>query len=330
MIQDLINNNSHTFDLKNKCYACNMSGHCVQKCNKIHFCPDKEKIIKKNEFSFPQVRQVFTRKKNKKKKMGLFKAIKIEINDAPDSDERSSINSGDYSSEYNVQDNSDIQEKEKDTEEYKKEEFYDSNYLPIEPQSRKLSSKHVNDRPSIIFNSQQEPRISLNSDSVPRKSQSELTQEKEKMESSVRVPTKIKSKIMDKEPESEISSIVNQLNEFDKIQNYKKYFPEMNFESIQKIFNENNNSYYTNNKRKAHCFKKYSMYTFNINSMYTLINRRRKMKTRSLKSYTKESSNKKSQPDAFVNFIKKTMELIKKKKEAKKWFHPFLRLIKKK
>lgn len=272
--------------------------------------------------------------------MGIFKAIKIELNDAPDSDERSSINSGDYSSEYNVQDNSDIQEKEKDTDEYKKQEFYDNHYLPIEPQSRKLSSKHTNDRPSIMLNShdrpsimlnsQQEPRISLNSESFPLKSQSELLQDKEKMESSIRAPSKIKSKIIDKEPESEISSIVNQLNEFDKIQNYKKYFPEMNFESIQKILNENNNSYYTNNKRKAHCLKRYSMYTFNINSMYNLINRRRKMKPRSLKSNAREGSSKKSQPDAFVNFIKKTMELIKKKKEAKKWFHPFLRLIKKK
>lgn len=73
MIQDLLNNNSNSFDLKNKCYACNMSGHCVQQCNKIHFCPDKEKIIKKNEFSFPQVRQAFTRKNTKKKKWAYSK-----------------------------------------------------------------------------------------------------------------------------------------------------------------------------------------------------------------------------------------------------------------
>lgn len=317
MIQDILNNNSNSYNLKNKCYACNLNGHSVQKCNKIHFCPDREKIIKKTEFSFPQQRNPFKRKKEKKIRAGLFKKIKIEINEPLDSyDEKSSI-SNDYSSESNHQDNSEFTEKEMEPSE---------NFFSNQQSSKNLlANKNIKNRPSLTLNIQPEPRISINSESLPQKSESELFGDKEKMDNSMKknIPGNLEKEIDYESP------IIYELRDFDKIQNYKKYFPDMNFNKIEKSFNETNSQNHKNNKKKLNYLKRYSMYTFNINSMYTLINRRRKQ--RSGQSSPKVSS-KKSHADRFLNIIKKIMEIIKKKKETKKkkWYNSVGRLFKKK
>lgn len=80
MIQDQINIKCSLERLKTKCFACKSVSHTVYNCNLIHFCPDKEKVIKSNEFSYNQERTQYTRKKKTKKKRGYFKAFSNEKN----------------------------------------------------------------------------------------------------------------------------------------------------------------------------------------------------------------------------------------------------------
>lgn len=51
MIRDhaLVNNNYSFF--KTKCYNCEKSGHLVNTCPRLHFIPQKEHIILKNNFN---------------------------------------------------------------------------------------------------------------------------------------------------------------------------------------------------------------------------------------------------------------------------------------
>lgn len=75
MIRDEINVSHSLIRLKAKCSACQKPTHLLESCNLLHFCPDKEKIIKKYEFSHPQERFPFKRA-DKKKKNRFFKALK--------------------------------------------------------------------------------------------------------------------------------------------------------------------------------------------------------------------------------------------------------------
>lgn len=56
MIQDQINIGKTINALRLKCYACCQIGHLINNCNKLHYIPDIEKVIKTNEFSKPQQR----------------------------------------------------------------------------------------------------------------------------------------------------------------------------------------------------------------------------------------------------------------------------------
>lgn len=67
MIQDQINIGKTINALRLKCYACCQIGHLINNCNKLHYIPDMEKVIKTNEFSKPQQRNPnFSRVKFKK------------------------------------------------------------------------------------------------------------------------------------------------------------------------------------------------------------------------------------------------------------------------
>lgn len=70
MIRDEINVSHLLIKLKAKCSACKQANHLLENCNLLHFCPDKEKIIKKYEFSHPQGR-------TKRKKMDFSKLSKL-------------------------------------------------------------------------------------------------------------------------------------------------------------------------------------------------------------------------------------------------------------
>lgn len=79
MIQDQINlNSTNSLILPMKCYLCSDTTHFVNNCPFIHFVSDKEKVIKKNEYSHPQERRSGFQRKNKKRKVFLFKSLDLQ------------------------------------------------------------------------------------------------------------------------------------------------------------------------------------------------------------------------------------------------------------
>lgn len=77
MMQDQIKLSFSIDKLRIKCYVCNTVGHLANQCNLIHYKADNEKIIKKYEYSHPQERKIFERKKCKHKKSIVFEDKKI-------------------------------------------------------------------------------------------------------------------------------------------------------------------------------------------------------------------------------------------------------------
>ena len=88
MLKDQINLNFTLLGLRVRCFACWERGHLVNDCKLLHFHPDKEKIIKSNDFSRNQERGKFQRKISKKTKAKVFKALVYKLNNVdPDLDE---------------------------------------------------------------------------------------------------------------------------------------------------------------------------------------------------------------------------------------------------
>lgn len=72
MIENQINLDSSINKLRMKCYVCNKTGHLVNECNILHYCPDKEKVIKQNDYFHMQDRQSFVRRKNKRAQYKIY------------------------------------------------------------------------------------------------------------------------------------------------------------------------------------------------------------------------------------------------------------------
>ena len=88
MLKDQLNLNFTLLGLRVRCFACRERGHLVNDCKLLHFHPDKEKIIKSNDFSRNQERGKFQRKISKKTKAKVFKALVYKLNNVdPDLDE---------------------------------------------------------------------------------------------------------------------------------------------------------------------------------------------------------------------------------------------------
>ena len=86
MLKDQINLNFTLLGLRVRCFACRERGHLVNDCKLLHFNPDKEKIIKSNDFSRIQERAKFHRKISKKTKAKVFKALLPKLNNVVDPD----------------------------------------------------------------------------------------------------------------------------------------------------------------------------------------------------------------------------------------------------
>jgi len=86
MLKDQINLNFTLLGLRVRCFACRERGHLVNDCKLLHFNPDKEKIIKSNDFSRIQERTKFHRKISKKTKVKIFKALIPMLNNVVDPD----------------------------------------------------------------------------------------------------------------------------------------------------------------------------------------------------------------------------------------------------
>ena len=75
MIRDQILINRDYNPLKTRCYCCNKIGHLAYCCPVIHFLPDTEKIIKRHNFYFDQVRNQNSIKRTKNKKKGALQSL---------------------------------------------------------------------------------------------------------------------------------------------------------------------------------------------------------------------------------------------------------------
>ena len=81
MLQDQINFDPSLKSLRVRCYACKKTDHIVNQCNLMHFCQDRERLIKHEDFShFQERNSSFIRKKSIKKHFKQFKEIKISMN----------------------------------------------------------------------------------------------------------------------------------------------------------------------------------------------------------------------------------------------------------
>ena len=95
MLQDQINFGPSLKSLRVRCYDCKKTDHIINQCNLMHFCQDRERLIKHDDFShFQERNSSFIRKKSIKKRFKLLKEIKMAMKSPLDPN-----NEGDYSSD---------------------------------------------------------------------------------------------------------------------------------------------------------------------------------------------------------------------------------------
>lgn len=159
MIQDQINFYSNFSKLRMKCYACNKTGHLINECKMLHFCADKEKVIKLNDFSHPQERKTYIRKHTTKKRAKIFQQKTY-----------SKLNTAfsDISQTYNFDNNSSDEEIEeeniKQKPEEKNEEQNNIFFKQISSSAELTSPRHkINVMPSIKASDTKNFKINLES-----------------------------------------------------------------------------------------------------------------------------------------------------------------------
>lgn len=80
MLQDQINFGPSLNSLRVRCYACKKTDHIINQCNLMHFCQDRERLIKHDDFShFQERNSSFIRKRSIKKHFKLCKEIKMSM-----------------------------------------------------------------------------------------------------------------------------------------------------------------------------------------------------------------------------------------------------------
>lgn len=83
MLKDsLLYNSDNKFNILPKCVSCGLNTHQTVFCSLLHFIPDKEKIIKKYEFSTFQERKPDFHRKNEDKKNRRLQTKEKKIKDA--------------------------------------------------------------------------------------------------------------------------------------------------------------------------------------------------------------------------------------------------------
>lgn len=95
MLQDQINLGPSLKSLRVRCYACKKTDHIINQCNLMHFCQDRERLIKHDDYShFQERNSSFIRKKSIKKHFKLLKEIKMSMKSPLEA-----YNEGDFSSD---------------------------------------------------------------------------------------------------------------------------------------------------------------------------------------------------------------------------------------
>ena len=124
------------------------------------------------------------------------------------------------------------------------------------------------------------------------------------------------------------------IDSFEKIENFKNYFPKSNFSRISKRYNKRNPAIRLN-KRKIQDLKKYSQFTFSAEKMFSEFRKRTDMKSShknaTIKSKMTEKGHSKRETPKIDNFVKLVSNIMRNQKEKSlrnKWYIPFLKLLK--
>ena len=357
MLQDQINLGPSLQSMRVRCYSCKKTGHLINQCNLMHFSPDKERVIKYDDFSHFQERASFTRKKLEKRRFKTFQPIKIsktfELN----------MQTCEYdSSDEEIQDDCETKKKVsffKQTSSKLDNFFSQSSSItevkqnPV-PLFEKTKTKQFvdnslnNERKSCLL--EPKPRISVipetdlqskqsrRPSAISRKSGQSIQLQLSRMESR----NEREGEISKKEPEQKIrenefgesivnyelnNELLNFIDSFEKIKNFKNFFPKSNFSAIRKRYNERNPAFRLN-KKKIQDLKKYSQFTFSAEKMFSEFKKRTYRKS-SRKNATIKFNGKGEPPkiDNFVRLVSKIMR-NQKEKNQRKWYFPFLKLLK--
>ena len=358
MIQDQINLSNNIQPLRLRCYICSETGHLMNNCNKFHFIPDHEKIIKTHDFSHPQERNCSYKRIKPKRRNTPYKLNQppqskfctLKLN--PLEDEYDSSSSEDKSAEELHKINkktlfftqiSSI--KNSDPKDVIKTSLEDLISIEKKKEVSNKSKPPVSD--SLHMSDLSNSSHSLNNDSlVPQKSSSDLENKGSTEECLIFFPDEI-------------------LN-FERMHNFKTYFPENNFKEIIMNYNEKNlcgiiNDYkqneifrlsqytirpvltYQSMRNKNNCYKRTKMKNFGSfrrkkevsisiqteerNDTLIPLREKREVEGKNMeKIYLNEAKRKKK--FSFLDLVQAVIKVQKAKKGRLKWLMAFQRKFK--
>lgn len=186
------------------------------------------------------------------------------------------------------------------------------------PNSKPIKSININineDIPSYMSKSSKESLI------INPKNEGEIS-DNDNYENSLK-PRKKKKEIDLEENDSQLYISLGLINNFEKMHEFKTYFPHNNFSNIRNCYNERVSHLF--NKKKINDLKKYFQYTFNPLLMYQKIKRKESLKSNKKKAH---GINKKN--NNFFSLLGNLMSINEeKKKSKKKWYSPFSKIFKK-
>ena len=331
MIQDQINICNSINSLRLQCYACHKTGHLINDCKILHYYPDKEKTIKSSDFSSPQPRVNFLRKKKKERfkviKLKQMKMLKsrtenIEFDSSDEdlsSEERYEKDKNKILSKQlsNISSKSDIWATQLSVSDRKislfekmksKSRFILDNMGLNDRKSVNIQENNIISNGIIISDNERDanmPRISL----MP--SNNHLINEgnsptSRRGKSIIKNPQFTRNSILTKSNtefpkqtellsfEIETSLILkHSLENFDKIQNFPHYFPDHNFSEIKPIYNDKNSRLKIHKKKRTQ-LQRLSQYTFKAIRMYDKIHDERESHKTCGKTIKKKKINGKS------------------------------------
>ena len=281
MVRDQILLYANYNPLKIRCFCCNKLDHLVGVCPLIHFVADREKVIKKHYYSTNQIRQGFKRLWNRKKTVVILnnqinhlKIKQIKFSEGNEiSDENISILSSDFE---------DLNNEEEGV--FKNANSLGNNSTLKENYKENLETKAesplLNNHPRIIHNASGEtltvtkPQenqskysefLRKNSENIKKvPSREVLGLELKRNSTDIHTTTKKTERVTFTEGKRGSNYIEKNIDAFDCLKSFKKYYPENNYQIIIQGFNTKNNSKFRVVEKET---EKLGKYTFFVNEM---------------------------------------------------------------